>query len=129
MPEICENCRRAIGDLEAACVFQEHVVCSDCKAILDSNTSSIGYTPISVSTASMKPVVIEKTAKSIKKIIGFGVAIMAATLLIACVVLVIQPTRGPTSMQWLVLIQCGLFFLVGFGVFVYGRISAWWHHE
>lgn len=34
-PTICENCGRVIGALETPCVFEEHVVCAACYAILD----------------------------------------------------------------------------------------------
>jgi hypothetical protein len=39
--EICENCVRVIGNLEQAHVYNNKIVCKECKALLDNKISDI----------------------------------------------------------------------------------------
>lgn len=102
--EICENCGRAVGKLETPCVYQEHIVCSDCDTRLRSGISPVGVQPI------------EKTGKEFKAgmLLGFGIMILGIMFLFL-------PNPDFTPFGWLMII-------IGGGVYVIAHVQAWWYH-
>lgn len=47
--EVCKNCGRAIGNLETPHVYQGHIVCAACAAILDAPAKPEQSKPITIS--------------------------------------------------------------------------------
>jgi general secretion pathway protein G len=85
--ETCKNCKRIIGELEQAYIWQSHILCKECYARLSNHTVE-QPTPVEVHL----PVIIPHPQRSLVKSTIIVMATVIAVIVVISIVLFIPPT-------------------------------------
>lgn len=104
----CEECGKQISDRASSCPH--------CGNPMTPAVQTSTKPPIHVQTATGHVVTTEATGREWKAIQLVGGAIMIVSM-VAC--MANTPDYGPSA---------GLGMLLGFGVYLFGRVGGWWKH-
>lgn len=126
MSERCENCGRAIGALETAQLWNERVVCVDCRRKLDAEWLPARATPPPPHRATQRPPMmpVQINVQPTPVYVPVGVPIERGDnfflLALGIVMVVASVCVLPFSLLW-----AGIVFVISFIILIVGAVTGW----
>lgn len=123
--EVCDNCGRSIGRLETPYAHGQHVVCGECYARLIPPAQPVAYAsppqylPPVLAGSPPRVQTVEATSKIWKACQALGVLGILVGVTMLIIGIQTSGNRGLTAIG-------GLLFVVGFILYLVGRICGWW---